>query len=80
MDDRNAKIISLRDRRAQDTERRRVQADAARAAERRRKLAEHGPAAGRLGRAVGTFGAVLILALLAAGAAVVVWMQLRARG
>ena len=80
MDDRNAKIISLRERRAQDAERRRRDLDAARAAERRRKLAEYGPGAGRAGRVVGIFGAVLILALLGIGLILAVWMQVRRLG
>jgi actin-like ATPase involved in cell morphogenesis len=57
------KIISLEQRRAREVERKAQQAAAAREAQRRRSLAEHGPAAVRTGRLIGRVVGLVILAV-----------------
>lgn len=72
------KIISLQERRARDLERKQQAARQAQAADRRRKLAEHGPAATRIGRIAGRVIAGLILMVFVAS--VVLWLWSRFKG
>ena len=71
------KIISLQERRARDLERKQEAARQAQAADRRRKLAEHGPVATRIGRIAGRVIAGLILIVFAASVALWLWSRFK---
>ncbi|NBB14835.1 hypothetical protein GVN21_05580 [Caulobacter sp. SLTY] len=68
------KIVSLEQRRENQ---KRAEAQAKRDAERRRKLAEHGPAGPRIGRMIGQFLMLLIVLVGVGSIAAWIWTLVR---